>query len=536
MARSQPTSVILDSSGVPMVRNDMGGSFGGSDINFRVMTRHAGLDAGEMGRRMRAVPSGSTTLNSLIRSYGRTIVARSRYLCTNNSYAQLAKEEFISGMVGNGITPAPTTKDIPLKNNLIQVFNDWCDQADADGLLDFYGIQAMVAGEVFEGGECFLRFRTRYPSDGFAIPFQLQVIPTEMLAVEYNKIITPPSPNGNGLGRRIECGIEFDELNRRVAYHFYKVHPGTDLPFGLVLGQYNPVPADEIIHVYKPIRAGQVRGVPFTLASMATLAILDLFDDAELERKRVAALFGAFIERPTTDDQDSPLGIRTVANFDATIDNTPVMEPGATIDLNPGEKVSFSTPVDVGNSYEAFQYRNLLRAAAGLTIPYANMTGDLKSVNYGSIRAGLLTFRRRIAALQRNILIFQLNRKVWNRWLDEAVLAGEVDISPAEYLQRRRELIRVNWTPPRWDWIDPLRDIQAEKLAVDNHFKPRSSVVTEQAFDPVEVDEAIQADQAREQALGNVYPGGNLYEAAPGGGPGGASTGSGGASSGGSSA
>jgi capsid protein len=50
--------------------------------------------------------------------------------------------------------------------------------------------------------------------------------------------------------------------------------------------------------------------------------------------------------------------------------------------LLPGEDIKFSGPVDVGGSYEAFQYRTLLACWAAMGVPYTNVTGDLRQANY----------------------------------------------------------------------------------------------------------------------------------------------------------
>jgi hypothetical protein len=114
------------------------------------------------------------------------------------------------------------------------------------------------------------------------------------------------------------------------------------------------------------------------------------------------------------------------------------LEPGATVDLDPGQKVQFAEPADVGGNYEAFQYRGNLQVSAGAGVPYAEMTGDLRQASYGSQRAGMLKFRREIGATQNHAMIFQFCRPVWQRWLSDAVLAGAVPIAPSVYTASER--------------------------------------------------------------------------------------------------
>jgi lambda family phage portal protein len=465
------------------------------------------FDAGRVGRRLRSVPTSQVAINAQIRRYGKTVLARSRYLASNNPHAASAKETFVSALVGCGIKPSSLSTDPAIKKELELAWYDWTDEADADWLTDFYGLQSVVAAEMFEAGECFIRFRSRFPQDGLSVPLQLQLLPAEMLDISYNVIL----PNG----RRIECGIEFDAIGRRVAYHFWRQHPDTDVIFNAVSGLRTVVPADEVLHLYKPMRAGQIRGIPHTLASIVTLAILDQYEDAELERKRIAALFGAFVTRPVPEDPSHPLGDA------AQVGDKPALalEPGATIDLEPGEDVKFAEPADVGGNYEAFLYRQLLKAAAGFGVPYAAMTGDLRQTSYGSIRAGLIEFRRRIEAMQHSVMVYQFCRPIWQRWISDAVLSGAVQISPSAFQSKKRDIVRAKWMTPRWEWIDPLKDLQAEKLAVDNGFKSRDDVVEASGYDPTENDNRIAAGRDRAEALdlefGNPIPAAAPIAAAP---------------------
>lgn len=462
------------------------------------------FDAGKWGRRLQAIPSTQTSINHLIRTYGRTVLARSRYLSTNNPYTMSAREAFKAALAGYGIKPS-TLGETPEDKEVIQnLWLDWTEHADVEGVQDFYGLQDAIAGELFDAGEVFVELvEGDVDPLNDVPPLQLRTIPAEMLPYENNY------PQVSGVGNYISMGIEFDRYGRRVAYHFLKQHPGDTL---LGTGTYDTVsiPADRVLHIFRPLRVGQIRGVPYTLASMTTLAMLDLYDDAELERKRMSALFAAFVTRPDVDDDnDHPLGaMETDPHTGETAFN---MQPGSVVDLAPGEEVTFSTPPTTDAGYEMFQYRMLMRAAAGFGVPYASMTGDLRRANYGSIRAGLVEFRRRITSLQWNTMIHQLCRPVWKRFLDLATLHGMTPWSRSEYLTNRRLHRRVKWIPPKWDWVDPQKDLMAEKIAVDNGFKSRSDVIEEGGFDAEETDRRILADRKREKELSAQLDGEPLF-------------------------
>ena len=128
--------------------------------------------------------------------------------------------------------------------------------------------------------------------------------------------------------------------------------------------------------------------------------------------------------------------------------------------LEPGEEVQTSAPADSGQTYEPFQYRTLLQVSAALGVPYAYLSNDMLKANYSNSRLALLEFRRRIEAYQHAVIVWQLCRQVWARWMDTAVIAGALDLP--DYDQRRREYLACGWLPPKWDWVDPLKDARAE--------------------------------------------------------------------------
>lgn len=458
------------------------------------------FEISQRGRRLAAVPSVTTAINTQIRTYGASALARSRYLCTNNGYAASAKQAYVAAMVGHGIKPS-TLGEIPAHKKLIQeLWLDWVQESDADGVQDFYGQQNLGANELFEAGEFFL-VEQEAPQN-ITVPLRYKMLQSEMLPYTLNWA------TGMAPGNYCDMGIEFNPAGERVAYHFYTQHPGdvSIINPRAVRGHTIRIPAERVLHVFKQTRAGQIRGIPYLLASLVTLAMLDLYDDAELERKRTAALFTAFI---TTNPQEgsnpeSPIG---KPETDPITDESVVnMQPGGTVSLLPGEDVTFGQPAEVGNSYEPFQYRNLLRAAAGMGVPYMAMTGDLRQANYGSIRAGLIEFKRRITADQFNILVHMMVRPVWTRFHDVAAAYDLLPWSASKYLAKRREHLRARYLTPAWEWVDPSKDIAAAKIAVDNGFTPRDDVVESQGYDPDENDERIKEGQDRLETLGIELP------------------------------
>jgi lambda family phage portal protein len=437
-------------------------------------------------RRLRGWNPPLENINSLVASGGPRLLARSRELVVTNGYAANACEAFAANLVGDGIKPSSLIEDPAMRERVQRLWLAWTDEADADGLTDFYGLQAMVAREMFVAGECFVRLRPRRAEDGLLVPIQLQLLQSEMLPFEKTEI----AANGN----RIRCGIEFDRLGSRVAYHFRRRHPGDSTDQGMATPETVRIPAGDVLHVYRPIDAGQIRGLPHVAPAMVRLFLLDQYDDAELDRKKTAAMFAGFITKTAPEEQ-------LMGEIEAAEDGTGIasLEPGTMQVLLPGEDVKFSTPADVGGGYEAFQYRTLLSIAASVGLPYHLVTGDVRQANYSSLRAELVEFRRRIGQLQHGVLVHQFCRPVWRRWLETAVLSGALDLEDLE------SALPVQWIPPRWDWVDPLKDIQAQLLAIEAGLLSRRKAVEATGYDIEEIDRENAADRDRAAGLGLSY-------------------------------
>lgn len=466
--------------------SQIGAAFSAATKRLSMTSSLGGFEGAMSKRRLIAWKATEENINSLVAEGGDLLRARARQIVRSNPYAANAANSFVANAVGDGIRPSSLIEDKELKDRIAQTWKDWVLEADADGLTDFYGMQGLVAHALFEAGECFVRFRPRRPTDGLTVPLQLQLLESEMLPL--SKIELGPT------GNPVRCGIEFDGIGRRVAYHFYRKHPGDNTEAGNK-GEIVRVPASEILHIYRPQRPGQIRGVPWISPALVKLFLLDQYDDAELDRKKVAALFAGFI---TKDNQeDNFLGEGETNDAGAAIAG---LSPGTMQVLLPGEDIKFSSPADVGGSYEMFQYRALLAISAALGVPYTNVTGDLKAANYSSIRAGTVEFRRRLNQFQEATLIFQLCRPIWRRWIETAALSGALRLPG--FMKDPRPYNRVKWIKPKWEWVDPLKDRQAEQIAQQMGWKAPSDIIEAEGNNVDETMQRIAADQSRMKELG----------------------------------
>ncbi|MFZ5722277.1 MAG: phage portal protein, partial [Pseudomonadota bacterium] len=100
--------------------------------------------------------------------------AKSRDLVRRNAWAATGVEAFVANAIGTGIKPQSMLADLGQRETIQALWRDWCEEADAAGLTDLYGLQALACRAMLEGGECLVRLRYRRPEDRLSVGLQLQ--------------------------------------------------------------------------------------------------------------------------------------------------------------------------------------------------------------------------------------------------------------------------------------------------------------------------------------------------------------------------
>jgi lambda family phage portal protein len=422
------------------------------------------------GRRSNGWYAASTDANVELMGSLIWLRNRSRDLVRNNPYAARAVEELAGNVVGTGIVPKAKTGNTGIDKLIDDEWPFFAEACDAPQRLDFYGMQTLTVRTMAESGEAILRFRPQPADFGLRIPLQLQMLEADFL----DQARTMGLVNGH-----VMEGVQFDQKGRRVAYWLFSYHPGGVLilnPRGGIVSQ--PVPADQIMHVYRVLRPGQVRGVPWLAPVMMALRDLDDYCDAERIRKKIEACVTAFVEQPEGIDGD-PLGLAsTDPSTGLPVEN---FEPGMVEYLKPGQTVKFNNPPAAGG-YREYKMTELQGIMAGIGLPYELGTGDMSQVNYSSWRGGMLGFRNTVEAYRWLTLIPLFCMPVWRRFIDVLILQGKI---PQSVIKDEKVNLRtVQWTAPRFESVDPVKDAEAVLKDVRTGRKTWFEAVLENGYDP----------------------------------------------------
>lgn len=431
---------------------------------------------------------GGLNINADIRAQLHVLRARSQDLFKNNEHVNRFISLLVQNVVGQkGIRLQVRGVDngVPDKigNQVIEdEWHRWCRKgnASADGRFSFCDLEQLALKTVAIDGEIFFR---KVIVGG---EFRVQPILSQWIDETFNE---------KRRDSRIEMGIEMDSFRRPIAY-WITVDPLTQ--GSLAVGGANRlrVAASEILHLYKPDRPDQIRGVPWTTSIMRLVKILDGYTEAELVAARTAAAKMGFIVTPTGDEFTGD-----VEDEDGNL----VMdaEPGSITQLSTGSEFQSWDPTHPTTAFKDFVKAILRSIASGLNVSYNSLASDLEGVNYSSIRQGVLDDRDSWRLLQ-NWLIESFHQPVYEAWLESAMRTGKVRFSFSK--ERLEKFSSAKWSPRGFSWIDPVADVQANLMAVQMGVKSLTEITAEQGRDFEETVEEIAREREilREAGLEDV--------------------------------
>jgi capsid protein len=126
---------------------------------FETLTR--GYDGAARGRRTEGWRAPGSSADTEIGVAGALLRDRMRDLVRNNPHAAKAVAVLVNNIIGAGIMPRAASGDDKLDRKVDALFERWTAECDADGQLDFYGLQTLICREMVEAGEVLVRRRLR---------------------------------------------------------------------------------------------------------------------------------------------------------------------------------------------------------------------------------------------------------------------------------------------------------------------------------------------------------------------------------------
>lgn len=438
-----------------------------------IVLRH--YDAASVGRRTQGWRRVSTDVIQATGPFLARLRDVARDLVRNNPYAESALSTIADHTVGWGIVAKPD----PAHEKAAAVWKAWAGTTacDADGRHDFAGLQKLVVRTMVESGEVLVRRRMRRLEDGFQIPLQLQVLEPDFLDTAKDSLTSFST-----VGNRIIQGVEFDVLGRRVAYWMFKEHPGSSFMSAAASVR---VPADQVLHIFRALRPGQVRGPSWFAPVLLRFKDLDEYEDATLMKQKIAACLAVI-----TSDVDGTAPALGTAD-DTQTPALDSLEPGAILNIAPGRTIQVVEPPSI-REYADYTKTNYRAIATGLGVAYEDISGDYAGMPFSAARMSRLRHWARVDDWRWRVLIPQFCDPAWGWAMQAAAIMGLQDPPAAE------------WTPPPPPMIDPVNEGLAYQRNIRSGIQSLSDALRERGYDPEVVLQEIADDNHRLDDLGII--------------------------------
>ena len=450
--------------------------------------------AAAKGRLFADFVGSNRSADSEIRWALRDIRNRSRDLERNNEYFRRYLQLLRVNVVGeNGFNVQvrgrnPDNSLDRAGNNIIE--GAWREFSrmggpTVDGKMSMVDLCNHIITGMARDGEVFLQIvKGNYLRHGIAV----QIIEPDRVDEEKNEL----APNGNS----IRMGVELDKKTRRpIAYHVLTYHKG-DYDYMLPANErkYEVIPASEMMHIYKPDRAGQTRGVPWSTAAITSLKMLHGYREAELIAARTGAAKMGFFTSPAGDGF-------TADGFDDADNTVPIYdaEAGSFHQLPAGVDFKAFDPSHPTSAFADFEKSILRGIAGGLGVSYTSLANDLEGTSYSSIRQGALEERDFYKTLHRFMIDHFLD-PLYRMWLEHVMGFGYIPINGETKMFKFTQ--DVTWRGRGFQWVDPLKEMNAAVVGLQNGIISHSDIAANYGRDAEDTFAQIQRDKEMADEFG----------------------------------
>jgi lambda family phage portal protein len=337
---------------------------------------------------------------------------------------------------------------------------------DATGMMGFVEACHIALRAIWNDGETLWVKRP----DGTVMPF------------EADQINTPTSRPA-----LVTLGVEKTAAGRPAALYIdQRGHANDSGTISASAVKSARLPMQQAIWAVFRKRYGQTRGLPVIAAALNAYGRLNNYLDYESLAAEGAAMLGLKITREPTDESLAGVGDNTDAATGATFDKIQKFEPFSVWDLLPGEDVGMVNSNRPGDAFTPYTQMMCRIVGVAVGFPIELMLMDFSAGNFSSQRMALEEARRSFRRWQQFC-----HRKLcmpWYRWqIARGVASGE--------LPAREDIFKANVQWPGWPYIEPYKEANANKIAVDGLQKSVSECIRARGLEPLEVFEEIVAER-----------------------------------------
>jgi len=436
--------------------------------------------------RLRKLHREGGSPNSLVEQGAVVLRAQARFLERNHDLSRGIIRTLVNNVVGPtgiGVEPQPRRADGTIHEAyaaaLRSAWADWQRRPEVTWRHTWAKAQRMLARVWFRDGEAFAQMigRVPYLDHGTRVPFSLELFEPDMVPMSF----TDPA-------RKIRQGIETNAWGRTVGAWVHKTHPG-DAPALLSTADLKRIPAEDLLHLMRPDRLHQLRGVSEFAAVIARLEDLKEYENSEQIAAKLAADLTLYIKRHSPDGFDPGQDARSVDSDGKPIPREIDFEPGSIIDnLAVGEDIGFIDTKRPNPNAITWRMGQLRAVASGIGASYSSIARDYDGT-YSAQRQELVEQWVHYAVLTDEFTGMVI-RPVWERFVRNADLSGVVPIPADVVPETADDALYIGQSMP---WIDPVKEANAWLILTRAGFASEVEVMRRRGVNPMDVLEQVSA-------------------------------------------
>lgn len=391
------------------------------------------------------------------------IRARGRDLERNSDIAQSILHAYKRNVVGKGYTLQAKTGDDALDAQIEKAWKTWCKARNCDvtGEQSFNQMLRMAEDrKKVDGG---LLFLYRYTRQG-TVPFQLQAIEVD----ELDTTQTAPRTRGN----RVVGGIEYNEWRRPVGYWIRQY----DID-GWQLMDPVYIEAKDVYFFKTKKRPSQLREMSDLAPTITRIRDVNEFITAVSVKERIAACLAVFIKRAFPSGGFGRGSTRTEAG---TMDyEGKKLTPGMIQSLGAGDEIQVVDPKGAGSDATSFLKTQQGLIGAGQGLSYEAVSRDMTGATYSSARQNAIEDEATYA--EDVELLVEFMSEVYETFVISGYLSGLFNMPG--FWEKKAQYLSHTWTKAPKKWIDPAKESNAGKTALQSGQKTFQDICAEQGKD-----------------------------------------------------
>ena len=352
------------------------------------------------------------------------------------------------------------------------------DSCDATGINGFYEMQQLAFISWLVSGDVFVLLKHAEVDGNHPYSLRLHVIEADRCstpqsnATYFFSMTEGEAENGN----KIYDGVEVDGGGKVVAYHIRNTYPcqttAEETQWKRVEAYGKKTGLPNVLHIMNAERPEQYRGVSYLAQIIEPLLQTRRYTEAEIVAAIVESFFTAFVKTNTKTNEmpfDSTEPQEEAGRQERYDPSEYEMGPGQVNVMNPDEDVVFAEPKRPASGFEGFMKAMCTQMGAALEIPRDLLMKEFNS-SYSASRGALLEAWKSFR-MYRGWFVSDFCNPIYEVWLSEAVARGRIE-APGFFGDRRTKeaWMGAEWIGPSQGQLDPVREITAEIMAVEEGF------------------------------------------------------------------